>query len=210
MGVRVAVAAAAALWATAAAAGYDDRWYEMPYWPGEYADGFTLTEDVTVDIRREPDPDLARTVLCEMRAGATYHPWNLERVEADGLEFRSYSLIAEYEVAMPIDALLYRQSDGEELVVALAPGQRWEYLAYMAEGFFFLRLDGDVYQAGQDVIEASKELGPGAEAGRSPDQWLKLTCANGATGWLLLGDVAGAPGFDAPEITNYGNAADRE
>jgi hypothetical protein len=38
---------------------------------------------------------------------------------------------------------------------------------------------------------------------------MKLTCANGAAGWLLLGDVLGQPAFAGPEISEYGVASDK-
>jgi len=210
MTIRAAIAALAAFWSTGAVA-YDDSWYRLGGWPGEYPAGLTLARDVTVDIRSAPDPDLVRAVSCALRRGATYHPWNLARAEADGLEFVAFSRIVPYEVTSPLTTYLYRESDGSEEVVDLAPGRRWEYLGYLAEGAFLLRLDGEVYQGQQDLVEASTETPPGTEPGGDAlDQWMKLTCANGATGWLLISDVADAAGFDSPQITGYGYAADRE
>ena len=37
---------------------------------------------------------------------------------------------------------------------------------------------------------------------------MRLTCANGATGWIYLPDVVGNPGIAEPNILGYGEAAD--
>lgn len=190
-----------------AAAGYDETWYEAPFWPGEYPTGFTMTADVTSAIRPAPDPDLPRSVACELRARATYHPWNLTRVEADQLEFRSYTPIVRYRVTTPVSAFAFAEDDSE-LTLDLKPGQEWDYLAYLAEGMFLMKLDGKTYTVGQDLADASAEVSPADDGGTAAHLWLRLTCANGATGWLMISDVEGQPGFDTPNITGYGSAED--
>lgn len=194
-----------------AAAGYDDSWYEVPYWAGEYPTGFTVTAaDVSIDIRSAPDRDLPRDIPCSLEQNGTYHPWNGDRVEADNLDFKSYFLIQDWEVEKVSQQRVNRQSDNVEVVLNLKPGQRWQYLAYMQEGWFVFRFDGETYEASQEFIEVSKEADPGPEPEHTLDEWMQLTCANGNKGWLLMSDTAEMAGLEPPNITEYGYSADRK
>lgn len=198
-----------AMLAAAPALAYDPSWYRSDGWGGEYPAGFTLTQSVSTKLRAADDPAAPRDIDCALSKGATYHPWNADRVAASGLQFVSYTRTVDYAVAEPLDTVVYRMPEGDEVPLSLAAGAEWTYLTYVAEGLFVMRYDGVIYQADQDLFEASKEAGNGAADDTPTDQWMKLTCDNKATGWMLLSEVIGQPGFDAPQITDYGKAADR-
>ncbi|MEM8878170.1 MAG: hypothetical protein AAGD23_09915, partial [Pseudomonadota bacterium] len=68
---------------------------------------------------------------------------------------------------------------------------------------------GTHYAADQDLFDASRETdGVTSDDAPGADEWMQLTCANGNSGWLLLRDVADHPGYDQPNIIEYGKAAD--
>ncbi len=193
--------------ASAAAAPYDrSSWYEADFWAGEYPPGFTLSQSLTTPIRADTDPAAQRAVDCALEKGATYHPWNAERVASARLEFITFSPIVNYQVSGPLQVTVTRQPDGLETTLSFADGDAWDKLIYVGEGSFLMRRDGVVYMAGEDLMDAAMTGDPATDL--SPDAWLGLYCANGASGWLLLGDVVGQPGFDEPNITGYGSAAD--
>ena len=68
---------------------YDGTWYRADFWSGEYPAGFTLTADVSIQIRLEPVPDAPPTVRCDLSRNATYHPWNGARIADRKLKFVS-------------------------------------------------------------------------------------------------------------------------
>ena len=76
------------------------------------------------------------------------------------------------------------------------------------EGFFLMRFGAPVYTAYQDLIEHSQSVNPAADVASSGDEWLKLRCANGAIGWILMRDVADNLAFGSANVTSYGRAED--
>ncbi len=195
--------------APASASGYDASWYKAGFWAGEYPHGVTLKKNVTTQIRAEPDPHAARSIGCTLEKGATYHPWNEKRVVSSKLKFISYAPIVTYEIEKPSTITLRDEKTDTEVKLSFGKGDEWTYLTYYAEGMFKMAFKGTSYTAEQELIEASKEKGGKAsQKARNVDEWLKLTCANGASGWLLLGEVLGQPGFSEPEILDYGKASD--
>lgn len=200
--------ASLALWSGAVGAqssAYDQSWYRSEGWGGEYPNGFTLAQDVTVDIRKEPAPKAAADISCQMRKGATYHPWNQARTTADQLQFLTFTKIEPYRVNKTFTAEISDQA-GQSRTLNLPAGTTWDYLANLAEGSFLFRYQGETYVGGQDMFEQSASTAPDTDI--DPDEWLGLRCANGTTGWLLLRDVADRPGFDDPNIMDYGQASD--
>lgn len=206
---RWAVLVVAALAAVPALAAYDDGWYRAPFWPGEYPPGFLVERTQTILVRDRADPDAPRIAECLLVENAVYHPWNFSRVQARDLIFATYSQIVPYVVTAPAEIVLYREDTGAEAVVGLEPGDRWDYLAYQAEGFFTIAYDGLVYTADQSLIEVSEAVEPGTDPSGSEDLWLKLWCENGRRGWILLSEVLGQPGIGDPVITDFGFAEDR-
>lgn len=193
----------------APAQAYDASWYKTDFWSGEYPHGFTLKQGVTIKIRTKPDPDEARSIDCALKKGATYHSWNHSRVKSSKLEFISYVPTETYMIKRSGKVFLRDEKIDKEFKYSFKKGDEWTYLTYYAEGMFKIGLKGKSYTAEQDLMEISKEKGgKSSNKDRREHEWLKLTCANGAAGWLLLGDTIGNSAFDGAKIIEYGKATD--
>jgi len=195
---------------TVTAFAYDATWYKTDFWVGEYPHGFTLEQSVTTLIRTAPDPLAAMTINCTMTKGATYHPWNSERVASSKLEFISYVPTETYVIKKPATFTLRNERTDIDEKITFGTGDEWTYMTYYAEGMFKMSFKGTAYTADQDLMEASQEKDTEALTKvRFVDEWMKLTCANGASGWLLLGDVLGKPPYGSPNFVDYGVAKDK-
>jgi hypothetical protein len=201
------------------AAKYDGTWYRKDFWSGETPDGFTMARDMTINIRATLDPDAPKSVSCVLKKGATYHPWNRERVAADQLEFVSLTRIKTYEVKDGFVAELERRPDGGTAAVEFHKGDRWSFLGGVAEGSILIKTGDTTYVAPAHVFaEKSAEVGSPGGGPRSSDQWkdwlswnhewLRLKCANGAAGWVLYNEIRKNPGFSKARTGAYGNASD--
>ena len=194
----------------ATAFAYDATWYKTDFWAGEYPHGFTLEQSVTTQIRATPDPQAPRTINCTMKKGATYHPWNQERATSSKLEFISYVPKETFVIRKSATFTLRNEKTDTDEKIRFGMGDEWDYMTYYAEGMFKITFKGKAYTADQDLLEASLEKGAKASTKvRFVDEWMKLTCANGASGWLLLGDVLGKPPYGSPNFIDYGVAKDK-
>lgn len=213
MRTRLLAAAAGAAIVTLATGGaqaaYEDGWYKTPFWSGEYPRGITMESDQTVQIRTSPDPDVAPTIACTMPQGATYHPWNIARVEADQLEFVTFNPVITHTVVADGVVMAFPPDAMEPVEVSFTQGDTWDFLAYLGEGFFIIRYEGVTYEVGQEMYDFSEASGAAADD-RQSDEWLHLTCANGERGWLNLNEALGQPGFAPANLTSYGEASDVE
>ena len=205
--MRAAATAVAVILSAAgptAAHAYDDTWYQANFWGGEYPNGFGVAEQMTVDARLDPDPDAPSKVRCLLPKGAVYHPWNHDRVEADELDFRSYTLKEVYTADTDFSVTLYTEDNWDEVAFDLARGDNWTYLAYLGEGNFLMEYRGTSYVADdQSLFELSTSNGESAS-----DEWLHLKCANKTMGWLLLSEVKALENIVEPNIVTYGEATD--
>ena len=189
----------------AVAATYDDSWYRAPFWSGEYPDGFSVVKTTTVQLRSMLDKDAEKSISCELPQGATYQPWNRERVEEQGLWFTSFTKIGEYKMTKPFETTLYRRSDATEVQVSLEAGDVWRYLVYFGEGAFLIEYEGEEYDGNQDLLDYSQQMG---DAG-GYEEWLRINCSNNQWGWLFMGDINLDDGtFVSPNITTYGESKD--
>jgi len=201
----------AVVFGPAPAAAYDTTWYKTDFWAGEYPAGFTLTSDVSAMIRREPLPDAPRDIECAMKKDETYHPWNGDRVKASKLEFLTYVKKITYVLSADSEILLVDEKTESDIEVPFRAGDEWTYLTYYGEGMFRLEFRGKEYGADQSLFEVSREKGKtGSDTDHDHHEWLRLTCANGATGWLLLDDVLDLPEYEKPDFPEYGRAEDRK
>jgi hypothetical protein len=188
---------------------YDASWYRARGWSGEYPNGFTMAADVTLNIRASPDLDAPKSRSCVVRKGATYHQWNKKRAVSDRLEFISFTKIATYELKAGFTVEVSRESDGRNTTIAFKKGDRWSYLAYLAEGNFLIKFGDTVYVAGQDLYDESTEVEAPVRSDRSTyHEWLKLKCANGTVGWIFFNEIKDTPGFSKANIGGYGVASD--
>lgn len=204
------LAAAAMVLAAGAAQAYDDRW-AVSGLPGEYPRGVSVSgEDVTVFGREFPNPDRTPSVLCRLAPGATYHPWNLERVDADGLEFFAAS---EIEPMIVVEPGLYEFADGEP-PLELALGDRIDYLHYGAEGFFMVRVGGKPRMADQSLLD--RVVFVNGEGDGEVHEWMRVLCLADPDdqwgrrdyAWIMLDQFDGLEGVEEANITGYPHAAD--
>jgi hypothetical protein len=209
--MRLTAAAVLALISTSPAVAqsvpvYDTDWYRASFWGGEYPPGFTVLADTVIQLR----PDLASvpaTIECPLPARATLHPWNMSRVEQMGLGFVTYTEIQEWEVTEPYEAMLYDEGTYYDAQVSFAPGDRFRFLTYYAEGTYLMEFEGTQYTGDQALLEVSRQIG---SADRM-DQWMRINCPNNQWGWLYLPDlVVDETVIGGPNIVEYGRAADLE
>jgi len=204
-----AITLSTALGLTASGLAYDPLWYRADQWSGEYPSGFTMTETRTVELRERPDPNEPRTVPCRFEKDATYHPWNRRRVSEQSLQFVSFTKSQEFVVQTSFSDNLFNRTKNKKEKVNFNAGDRWRYLESLAEGQIVLKYRGSDYESGQTLFEHSTSLSRGDDVpGSGYDEWMRVCCPGGTQGWLLMRDIADAPGFGPPNIIGYGRAAD--
>lgn len=205
-----ALLSALAILHTPEAHAFDETWYKADFWAGEYPEGFTLKKDFATKVRANPDLKAERMIDCALKKGATYHPWNEARVEESKLQFVTFVKKVIYVIKDPVTLVLHNEIVAENEKVVFDADDEWTYLTYYAEGSFRMQFNGAVYTAEQSLFEVSNEKGAvGANSAHETFEWMKLTCANGASGWLLYDDVFELPQFEKPEFPEYGKALDR-
>jgi hypothetical protein len=189
---------------------YDDSWYRTDWWGREQPSGFTVTQDATIYIRGKIDRDAPRDLRCDLGKGGTYHPWNETRRKEAGLEFVTMTKIEHYVVRDDSEQIATRYpGDGPEIVLKFKAGERWDDVAYGAEGYFLMRYNGELFFTFQDMRDGSEsqEKFPEPYAARH-QEWLKLSCENDANGWLFLDDLDGNPAFVTPLPDAAGRVTD--
>ena len=148
-----------------------------------------------------------KTIDCPLPAKATIHPWNVERSQAMGLTFVTYSEIQEYEVTEAYEGPFYGEFDATETTLSFKPGDRFRYLIYFAEGTYLMEYEGVQYTGDQGLMEKSKQV----NTANRDDEWLRINCPNNMWGWLYLPDlVMDDKTISGPNIVEYGRAADLE
>jgi hypothetical protein len=166
--------------------GYDGTWVVAPYWPGEWPAGFAVAESgVKVQGRSAMDKGLPRTVFCELPYRAVFNPWNAARNAASHVEFFAASKIIALKALEP-----FRLDDGSGKALSVKKGQLVEYLGYLSEGWFAVRINGRTlnYAADQSLFDDGK-LTPLPDDVPADDLWLTLKCENGPAAWLLISDL---------------------
>ena len=199
---RVATATAFLALSSPLAVAYDDSWYQASFWGGEYPSGFSVTGPTIVATRFEPDPETPASIECLLPEGATYHPWNHDRVEADLLTFVSFTRKQPYTLESDLNISVYTE-EGDDVALDLAAGDTWTYLTYLGEGAFLMEYGGATYIADQSLFEVSS-----ADGNAETHEWLRLICGNGESGWLLLDEIRTLPTIGEPNIVGYGEAED--
>jgi hypothetical protein len=131
----------AALGLPASSLAYDSSWYRLEQWSGEYPSGFTMTETRTLELRERPDPDEPRTVPCRFEKDATYHPWNRQRVGEQSLQFVSFTKSQEFVVQTGFSDNLFNRTENKKEEINFDAGDRWRYLASLAEGQIVINPD---------------------------------------------------------------------
>jgi hypothetical protein len=215
MRLPLLVAAVMLMTATAQAA-YDQAWYTIDFWSGEYPNGFAVIKpDVSVPARAEMDKEAPASVSCALPYKAVFHPWNEARNRLSEARYVTASRIVPLKASKEFTF----QPDEESDPVKIGKRQVIEYLIYGAEGYFTIRIDGKEYTASQELFESVE---PVSDDAFLQEEWLELKCENGPKAWVYADDLrktsdngemtyldglvaisAGGPGID-----DYGAARD--
>src|SRR5512136_1866262 len=63
-------------------AAYDDSWYQVEHWSGEWPNGFSVARPgIVVQSRAAMDQDARRSIACTLPFKAVFSPWNSARNE---------------------------------------------------------------------------------------------------------------------------------
>lgn len=182
---------------------YDNLWRIAEDWPGEWPSGFSIIADsVVVKGRNAMTPYEPLLYSCALPQGATYHVWNRDRIEADGLEFRT----AFYRGAITANtAASVVDEFGETLTVSAGDVMRFE--EYYSEGLFLLSFEGKAYTVYLEQIEAIADFEPRNDA----DLWVNVACGEGGDldrAWLKYDEVIEQDGVGSPWLEYFGSAYD--
>lgn len=162
-------------------AAYDNTWNVSHFWSGEYPNGFSVTVPGTIVMGRlAADPLLKRNVTCEMPYLAAIHPWNENRARKNKITFIGFTKIV--ELTMKEDYKLV----SDEKSIELKRGDKIEYIQNYSEGAFAVRVNGEQYDADQELYS---HVEPVDETQFAEDNWLLMTCANGKRAYIFFTDL---------------------
>ncbi|MEL7232048.1 MAG: hypothetical protein AAGJ85_06005, partial [Pseudomonadota bacterium] len=182
---------------------YDDLWRISEYWPGEWPSGFSVVgENVVVKGRNAMTPYEPLLYTCALPQGASYQPWNYQRIEADSLTFRS----AFYRSAITANkAASITNESGKTLTVS--PGDVMRYEEYYSDGIFLLSFNGEEYDFYTEEIEAIADF----EEGEDTHLWVNVKCAEGSEldrAWLKFDEVIELDGISYTPLSRMGGGYD--
>ncbi|MEO1643366.1 MAG: hypothetical protein AAFR74_08525 [Pseudomonadota bacterium] len=182
---------------------YNDLWRISEYWPGEWPSGFSVVgESVVVKGRNAMTPYEPLLYTCALPQGASYQPWNYQRIEADSLTFRS----AFYRSAITANkAASITNESGKTLTVS--PGDVMRYEEYYSDGIFLLSFNGEEYEFYTEEIEAIADF----EDGEDTHLWVNVKCAEGGDldrAWLKFDEVIDLDGITYTPLSLMGGAYD--
>ena len=182
--------------------------YKADFWSGEWPNGFTVLENVQLFAQQNPSLDSSFSAPCYLTKGATYHPWNNQRVEQDKLEFVSFQEVQNYRVTKNKTYRLESYPDNKEVQVQFRKYDNWDFMAYFAEGLFLMSYKGQQYVGDQSVFDWSVLTKPAPRRETLYEEWLGLPCDNGKRGWMHIINIQGHPSIGQANIVEFGQAKD--
>jgi hypothetical protein len=187
---------------------YGDAYYLTDFWAGEYSNGFAVPgSDVVVQARSQMHIDAPKDVACPLPQNANFHPWNIDRAQADGLEFRS--VIEKTAIAITADVSLDADVEDADTPVTLElkTGDTLTYLSYVGEGYFIAEYDDREYLLNEGELNNAADF---AQASNPPQQWVLVKCTSSAPtrAWVLLSDALAKGGILGMQLAGYGEAYD--
>lgn len=159
-------------------AGYDKKiWHIVPYWSGEYPNGFSVIKPGTkVPARTKMDPALPKNISCELPYLAVFHQWNLERTKANKAEYVSTS-----KIIPMIAKKTFKYEFSDQKPMTIKKGELLEFLIFKGEGFIDFRYKGKIYEGEGSIFENFPALKDDAFV---VDEWLQVKCVGGQTAWI--------------------------
>ena len=201
--------------------GYDKSWYISEFWSGETPQGFAITrKNVTVMARSGMNKKLPRAVACRLPYLAVFHPWNKARNRKNHARYFSatkiVNLIAKEDFEYQFGPFESRPEDASrEAKLVIKNGDVIQYLQYGQEGAFVVRLKGKKLVAHSDLFDHVQDgLRDRFLKNKFPeDEWVSLTCQNGARAYIYFQDVYPAPtvkvpGVNVPGLQAIGDGGD--
>ena len=182
--------------------------HRADFWSGEWPNGFTVLNDVKLVAQETPSLKADFSVPCKLQKGATYHPWNHERVNKEKLKFLSYQEIENYRIKKNTSYRLERYADRKEVSVKFRKNDHWKFLAYFAEGLFLMSYKGQDYVGDQSVFEWSEHVNKPKHRATIYEEWLGLPCDGGKRGWMHMTNLQGFSELGEANIVEFGNAKD--
>lgn len=192
-------------------AAYGAGWNVDEGWPGEYPNGFSIEDEGVVLLARSaPVLSSERDIACPLEKGASIHPWNVDRVEANDLSFIVANMVLPLDIIKTGSITVWAHDDPEsDKTIRLKPGDGVIVTRYYGEGFGEIMLGGVKYTTDlQDVTALS------APNDMQLDEhlWVQLPCNDDASSrvWLLYHEVMETVGVTETPIDEYGLTHDLE
>ena len=187
---------------------YSDDWDIVDFWSGEWPNGASVVSaGVTVMGHADMDPNSPQEVSCPLPQYATYPPWNVERNEADLIEYWSANEIQ--EIAVIADFTVKTAFAAEDKTISAKAGDVIRYRYYLAEGYFIGEHNGVAYELNEGEIA---EFISFPETSTPSHEWLNVKCADetGTRAWLRFEELLSVPGIERAPLNEYGVAKDLE
>lgn len=176
---------------------YDSSWYRSDYWSGEYPPGFQVyKKGIKVLGRTSVDQNEVPSVSCILKRNK-YAP-GLALPKATYVEMtKIVDMFAKADFDYTTHVYNPETDTFDEKIISIKAGDKIEYLAYGAEGWFQARHNGIAFDADQSIFENVDY--PEDVNGVSPfedHQWIYLSCVNNVSVWLMLTDLMVSPEDD--------------
>lgn len=164
-------------------ASYDSSWFQTEFWSGEWPHGYAVSKpNITVAARTAMDRDLAPTIRCELPFKAVFSPWNDVRNSLSQVHYFTASKIV--NLVAKNDFTFTDNNKSQD--IPIKKGQIIEYLIYGAEGYFTIRINGEMHPAYQDLFDNVEDVNRDEFV---QEEWLQLNCVGGETAWIDTNDL---------------------
>ncbi|MCP5467910.1 MAG: hypothetical protein H7A32_01410 [Deltaproteobacteria bacterium] len=192
--------------------GYDKTWYIADFWPGEYPNALAITEkNLLLPARKAMDKKLSKDVQCQLPYKAVFHHWNRQRNEKNAVKYYTANKIVTLIAKEDFTLEHFEEIDGGK--TQIKKGEKINYLTYLSEGTFSVKIKGQEYTADQELFKHVKKVD---KKKFISEEWLELRCENGPQAWILhnelykkvKGLIVYQKGFARGSIEAYGKARD--
>lgn len=187
---------------------YTTGWAVTAGWPGEYPAGFSiLKKDVVLKAHSRMHPLTPSHIDCPVPNLATYQQWNVARVEADDLIFKTATKIFKITITEDTDIEYPSDEMGYQVKkLSLKRGDQLSYLRYLGEGFTIVEFNGKEYEINENDLYNVSDISNQQDGGE--DLWLELSCSDDKRAWVLYDEVIRQDGVGPNPITGYGESSD--
>lgn len=165
---------------------YDGTWFQSAGWSGEYPPGFQVyKKGIKVLGRTSINKNEVPSVECVLKRNSYAPGKSLPHAEYVQMS-KIVEMTVKADTTYPIHTYNPVTENFDESALALQAGDTVEYLTYMAEGWFFARHNGVIFEADQSLFDM---VDYSADTDFAFDQWINLSCVNNVNVWLMLSDL---------------------